>query len=58
MCFLKKDEFVLKDLLGELWNIRSLGTLMRHLFFKKGLKYEELEHYPPMILNDGDELYF
>ena len=43
---------------GDLWDIRSLHSLMYHLFYKKGYTCEVLEHYPPMILNDGDELYF
>lgn len=43
---------------GDLWNVRSLNTLMYHLFYKKGYTREVLEYYPPMILNDGDELEF
>ena len=43
---------------GDLWNIRSLWTLMRHLFFKKGLTVEVLEHFPPILLEDGDDIEF
>ena len=43
---------------GDIWNIRSLHSLMYHLFYKKGYTCEVLEHYPPILLEDGDEFYF
>lgn len=43
---------------GNLWDTRSLQSLMYHLFYKKGYTVEVLEHYPPIMIEDGDEFEF